>query len=186
MKPFPRHKTSDRTSTITNSYIAAIIPTIEASDEEKNEVLKILDMSISNVCCVYCGDDNPGWDHFRSLVKDKEPTGYITEIYNLVPACSTCNSSKGKKEWREWLYCKTNKSLKARGKSSEFIDSVKERLERFEEFTSKKVTVIPKEIFIANEWENYKKMLDEVNALLNNNTLASKILPKLEEYCKKK
>ena len=42
-------------------------------------------------------------DHLRPLVKDKEPTGYISEIHNLVPSCGKCNQSKGNKEWKAWM-----------------------------------------------------------------------------------
>jgi hypothetical protein len=47
------------------------------------------------------GDDN--WDHLRPLVKNKLPTGYISEIRNLVPSCGPCNQSKGASDWRAWM-----------------------------------------------------------------------------------
>ena len=37
------------------------------------------------------------------------PTGYITEIHNLVPCCSACNSLKGKKEFVDWYKSDNNK-----------------------------------------------------------------------------
>jgi hypothetical protein len=33
----------------------------------------------------------------------RRPTGFISEIANLVPACGKCNQSKGNKNWREWI-----------------------------------------------------------------------------------
>ena len=60
-------------------------------------------MDESNFRCSYCRDAASEWDHFRPLVKDKQPTGYITEIHNLVPACGKCNQSKGNKDWKTWM-----------------------------------------------------------------------------------
>jgi hypothetical protein len=36
-------------------------------------------------------------------VRDLRPTGYITEIANLVPACGKCNQSKSGSDWRGWI-----------------------------------------------------------------------------------
>jgi len=36
--------------------------------------------------CSYCGTPATEWDHLRPLVMNKKPTGYISEIHNLVPA----------------------------------------------------------------------------------------------------
>lgn len=53
--------------------------------------------------CAYCGDTPSEWDHFFSVVSGKQPTGFITEVYNLVPSCGKCNQSKGSKNWKEWI-----------------------------------------------------------------------------------
>jgi len=39
----------------------------------------------------------------RPIITHQQPTGYITEIANLVPSCGKCNQSKGKRHWREWM-----------------------------------------------------------------------------------
>ena len=78
------------------------------------EALAILGMDESSFCCSYCGDTASEWDHFRPLVKDRKPTGYISEIHNLVPACGKCNQSKGNKEWKTWMLSAAALSRKQR------------------------------------------------------------------------
>jgi 5-methylcytosine-specific restriction endonuclease McrA len=74
--------------------VNSIIPVIDPSDAEIEEALNILKMEANNVRCSYCGDKATEWDHLRPIVKNKRPTGYISEIANLVPACGKCNQSK--------------------------------------------------------------------------------------------
>ena len=68
-------------------------------------------------CCEYCGKDlgkknrnGKGGDHFYSVIKDCYPTEYCDDQWNNVPACSTCNSSKGGKQWKIWLLGKSSKN----------------------------------------------------------------------------
>src|ERR1700686_3805297 len=96
-------KITSRSSSITNSFVQAIVPTIDPSSEEIVEALRILGMSPESMACVYCGARTTDWDHLRPLVKNKRPTGYISEIRNLVPACGPCNQSKGASDWRTWI-----------------------------------------------------------------------------------
>lgn len=102
-----------RTSSITNSFVNGIIPVIWPTDAQIDEALRVLGMD--EVVCAYCGGEATEWDHFRPLVVNKEPTGYISEIHNLVPACGKCNQSKGNREWREWLYSSARLSPRTRG-----------------------------------------------------------------------
>ena len=99
-----------RSSSITNSFVNGIIPVIEPSDEEIKEALKILEQNEDDVRCVYCGDKKTEWDHLHPLIKNKEHTGYITEIANLVPACGKCNQSKGNSNWKKWMLSDAEKS----------------------------------------------------------------------------
>lgn len=103
-----------RTSSITNSFVNGIIPVIWPSDAEVDEALHILGM-VDGVWCAYCGDDATEWDHLRPLVVGKQPTGYISEIHNLVPACGKCNQSKGNKPWRAWMFGSARLSPATRG-----------------------------------------------------------------------
>jgi hypothetical protein len=99
-----------RKSTLTNAFVSALIPRIEPRIEEIDEALTILGLDPFDLRCAYCGNPYDTWDHLRPLVTDRRPTGYITEIANLVPACGKCNSSKGKSHWRDWLLGKAKGS----------------------------------------------------------------------------
>lgn len=117
-------KIMGRTSSITNSFINSIIPVVRPTVAEIHEALAILDM-VEGVTCSYCGDGWTEWDHLRPLVLDKQPTGYISEIHNLVPACGKCNQSKGNKDWRQWMFGPAARSPKTRG-----VDDLESRAER--------------------------------------------------------
>jgi len=92
-----------RSSSITNAFFNAIIPVHAPTDEEALEALAILGMDKGNIRCAYCGDKSTEWDHLRPLITNQKPTGFITEIANLVPACGKCNQSKGKQYWLTWI-----------------------------------------------------------------------------------
>ena len=66
-----------RISSITNAFVSGIIPVIEPTESEIKNVLDILNIDVKNVVCAYCGDKCTEWDHFRPLVVNKRPTGYI-------------------------------------------------------------------------------------------------------------
>jgi len=104
-----------RSSSITNAFFNSIIPINEPSEEEELEALRILEMDPEDIRCAYCGDKATEWDHLRPIITDQKPTGYITEIANLVPACGKCNQSKGKRNWREWMESTARLSPSTRG-----------------------------------------------------------------------
>ncbi|WP_374061759.1 HNH endonuclease [Salinibacterium sp. NK8237] len=83
------------------------------------------------VVCAYCGDPGTEWDHLRPLVVDKQPTGYISEIQNLVPACGKCNQSKGNKPWRIWMFSSARLSPATRG-----VSRLEERADRLAAYES--------------------------------------------------
>src|SRR5712691_11638586 len=99
-----------RKSSITNAFVNTLIPQITPTPEEIEEALTILGIDIADVRCAYCGDKMTEWDHLRPLVLKQRPTGYISEIANLVPACGKCNQSKGNKAWRVWMLSKAKLS----------------------------------------------------------------------------
>src|SRR6266404_16533 len=96
-------KITSRVSSITNSFVQAIVPTVDFSLEDQKKALAILGMTLNNLSCAYCGAATTDWDHLRPLVKKKRPTGYISETRNLVPSCGPCNQSKGASDWRAWM-----------------------------------------------------------------------------------
>lgn len=118
-----------RTSSITNSFINAIIPVVPPTPDEVVTALEILGMS-DRVRCAYCGDPHTEWDHLRPLVVGKQPTGYISEIHNLVPACGKCNQSKGNKSWEAWMFGPAALSPKTRGVPN--LSTMAERLAEYE------------------------------------------------------
>lgn len=103
-----------RSSSVTNSFVNSIIPVITPNPEEIRDALAILEMS-EEVACAYCGDSWTEWDHLRPIVIDRLPTGYVSEIHNLVPACGKCNQSKGNRHWRTWMLGNAAKSPSTRG-----------------------------------------------------------------------
>jgi hypothetical protein len=104
-----------RSSSITNAFFNAIVPVVPPSVDEELEALAILNMSPETIRCAYCGDRHTEWDHLRAIISKQEPTGYITEIANLVPSCGKCNQSKGKSHWKTWMLGDAQLSPKTRG-----------------------------------------------------------------------
>jgi len=90
-----------RSSTITKSFARSLTPRINASVAELEKLAVILKMD--EFVCAYCGEARNTWDHFRPLVSGSSPEGYIDEVDNLLPACSTCNSQKGNSEWQTFM-----------------------------------------------------------------------------------
>lgn len=152
MKFRPPLKITSRTSSITNSFVQAIIPTVAYTAEERSEALEILGLTHDSLSCVYCGSSTSDWDHLRPLVRGKEPTGYISEIKNLVPACGRCNQSKGASDWRVWMTGDAKGSPTTRG-----VPDVPARVARLEKFvTWGKVEPIPLEKFVPLDiWQDY-------------------------------
>ena len=126
-------KITGRSSSITNAFINSIIPVVPPSAEEVKHALDILEMTPETFQCAYCGSVASEWDHLRPLVKDKKPTGYISEIHNLVPSCGKCNQSKGNKEWKTWMLSNARLSPTARG-----IKDTPERVKRLEAYERSK------------------------------------------------
>jgi len=122
-------KITGRTSTITNSFVSSIIPFIPPSEVEIKESLDILGLSHEDLRCAYCGDKSTEWDHLRPLVENQKPTGYISEINNLVPACGKCNQSKGNKHWKVWISSPAKLSPKTKG-----VIDLNDRIKRLEDF----------------------------------------------------
>lgn len=108
-------KITGRTSSITNSFVNSIIPVTEPSEEQIERALQILEIRPDDMTCAYCGDRSTEWDHLNPLVSNKQPTGFISEIANLVPACGKCNQSKGNKPWRDWMVSTAMLSPKTKG-----------------------------------------------------------------------
>ena len=158
-------KITGRSSSITNAFINSIVPTIEPTEEQISESLSILGMDESTFCCSYCGEAASEWDHFRPLVKDQKPTGYISEIRNLVPACGKCNQSKGNKDWKTWML--SDAALSPKSKRVADIEQRIQRLDAYAEWGDA-AWIDFEEIVDSNDWqkhwENWHRILDEMKA----------------------
>src|SRR3954452_14793018 len=145
---------TSRTSSITNAFANSIIPSVAPTSEEMREALEILGMG-THVECAYCGDGSSEWDHLRPLVVNKRPTGYISEIHNMVPACGKCNQSKGNANWRMWMFGPARLSPATRK-----IPDIAARAERLEAYDAwKEPTKLDFEEFLqpdlwAAHWAN--------------------------------
>lgn len=152
-------KITGRSSSITNAFINSIIPVVQPTAEEVKQALEILGMTQGTFQCAYCGAVASEWDHLRPLVKDKKPTGYISEIHNLVPSCGKCNQSKGNKEWKTWMLSSAKLSPTTRG-----IRDVAERIRRLETYEKWDVpTKIDFEAVVGKEawsqhWQNWERV----------------------------
>lgn len=172
-------KLKGRKTTITNAFVLSILPVVEPTDDDIHETLEVLGQNPADVRCVYCGAPTHGWDHLRSVVRDTFPTGYITEIANLVPACGKCNSSKGGADWRTWML-----STSAKGSpTSRGIADVSNRvacLERFEQW--RKPTWIDfQQIVSKAEWDAYWQSRDAMIAeMMRCQSAADRILGVVE------
>jgi 5-methylcytosine-specific restriction endonuclease McrA len=148
-------KLTGRRSTLTGLFVTTLTPYLEPSDAEVDEALAVLGMSRGHCVCAYCGDRKTEWDHFRAVVEGRQPTGYITELHNLVPACGKCNQSRGNKPWREWMLSDAPHSPKSRGKPD--IAARQAKLEAFLDYVA---------IAGQEEWRRHRENLEAVLGML--------------------
>jgi hypothetical protein len=111
--------------------------------------------------CAYCGDTASEWDHLRPLVIDKKPTGYISEIQNLVPSCGKCNQSKGNKNWKLWITSEAKLSPASRG-----ISNIENRIAKLTDYEKWEIpTKIDFEAVVGQKkwqqhWDNWQLVID--------------------------
>jgi hypothetical protein len=155
--PFPQTMMS-RKSSLTNAFVNALIPVIEPTAAEIEEALEILGMDCDSIQCAYCGNTFTEWDHLRPLVKDRRPTGYISEIANLVPSCAKCNQSKGNKNWLTWMESEAQHSPARRG-----VPDIQRRIGRLKAYEAWRIVEpLPfKQMLGQQEYEAYWRMLDQ-------------------------
>lgn len=148
-----------RSSSVTNSFVNGVIPVVVPTEADVQNALEILGM-LEQVTCAYCGDTSTEWDHLRPLVEKQRPTGYISEIHNLVPACGKCNQSKGNKNWLVWMRSAARLSPTARG-----VADIEERILRLQEYERRGTpTRIDFEAAVGAElwerhWAHHKRLL---------------------------
>ena len=153
-----------RKSSITNAFVNAVIPVIVPATDEIEQALAILGIDPADVRCAFCGDKSSEWDHLRPLVLNRRPTGFVSEIANLVPACGKCNQSKGNKPWRNWIVSKAKHSPTTRS-----LNNIADRIARLEAYekwrTPMKVNF--EEILGREDWDKYWSLWAAINDSLH-------------------
>lgn len=171
-----------RTSSVTNAFVNGIIPCLQPTEDQIKDALKLLGMDENTICCAYCGDRYTEWDHFHPLIRDKQPTGYITEIDNLVPACGKCNQSKGNRHWRDWISGSAKLSPRTRG-----VEDIVERIKRLDIYEANtKPHIIDFAKCVENNlwkkhWQNYELM---IKLMADSQVLSNKIRAQLNDSAK--
>jgi len=165
-----------RKSSITNAFVNAIIPVVPPTAHEIEEALRILAMDPENLRCAYCGDRSTEWDHLRPLVKNRRPTGFISEIGNLVPSCGKCNQSKRNEDWETWMRSPTaTLSPFCRG-----VPDLEHRIQRLRAYQRWRPTepVNFEQIVGTAAWRAYWQRLQAVDEMLAQCQLAATDLAK--------
>lgn len=139
--------------TINKNFAHEILPAVKPTADELTEALRILGMAEA-IECAYCGDPATEWDHLRPLVVHQVPTGYISELHNLVPSCPKCNQSKTNKHWREWMFGPAKRSPLTRGVPDIHDRAV--RLERYEAWLPPTQVDFPR-IVGEDLWQTYQE-----------------------------
>lgn len=114
-----QYKVASRSSTVTNAFVAALLPHDTYEKEIVKEAMRFLKQDVDDLTCVYCGEAPTTWDHLTNLVQGGKANGkgYGHRIYNLVPCCEKCNSSKGKKTFEDWILGYTHNEKEMAGTS---------------------------------------------------------------------
>lgn len=148
-----------RKSSITNAFVNAIIPAVLPTVNEIDKALENSTLGPSRLACAYCGAGATEWDHLRPLVANRRPTGFISEISNLVPACAKCNQSKGGSDWRKWMLGRAKLSPTGRG-----VPGTAERVANLDCFVQwRPATRIDFELIVGrDQWERYWSLCEAV------------------------
>lgn len=98
-----QYKVSTRSSTVTNAFVAALLPHDDYDEKEVKDAMTELGQTSDKLVCVYCGEKATTWDHLTCLVKGQKANGPGHRIRNLVPCCGDCNSSKRGTPFGDWI-----------------------------------------------------------------------------------
>ena len=94
-----------RKTTITHAFAAAVASYDIYDDEKLRDAIRDLGQNPdSDLECVYCGNPAETWDHVTGIVRNRRFSGHGHTVGNLLPCCKPCNSKKGNKNWKDYLY----------------------------------------------------------------------------------
>ena len=179
-----RAKIAGRSSVITHAFASGVIPSITPTEEEVQEALEVLGMDEDRVVCAYCGDPATEWDHLNAIIKDKRPTGYFTEIHNLVPACGKCNQSKRNQPWRDWIVGPAKLSPKTRGVPE--LEKRIARLEAYERAFEPRIIDFEAAVGLAS-WKKHWANCEAIKSLMRDSqNLSDEIAAALQAYAEDK
>jgi len=158
-------KITGRSSSITNAFVNSIIPVVPPTEAQVEKALTVLRLSPDDLRCAYCGDPATEWDHLNPLVKNRKPTGYVSEIANLVPACGKCNQSKGNKDWKSWMLGTAPRSPASRSVAD--LDAKVRLLEEYERTFHPEVhdfEALAGSEYWKEHWQNLQRIMDEMKS----------------------
>ncbi len=142
-----------RSSTISNAFAISITPYITPNAIEIKASYEFL--KIGEGQCAYCLGEGNSKDHLKPLVRKGMPTGYITNIASLVPCCSSCNSSKGAKEFKKW-YKSSDNVLRLKNKGLD-DQTIEERYKIISDYEDKIEAPVDYEQIVGKKlWQEYK------------------------------
>lgn len=162
-----------RTSTINNAFAIGITPYLKPDADVLDSYYS--ELKIEPDQCGYCLRIGEGktMDHINPLVVAGMPSGYITDINNLIPCCKDCNSKKGGKFFSKWYKESDNVSrLLSMGMS---MDDIEERYNIIMKYIKDHCT---------NPYD-YKKIVgdDKWNEYISRKKQMIKLLEEDQKFC---
>ena len=153
-----------RKSTIAKAFSDGIAPRIQPTAEEYEQFLKFFPKLLGAHTCAYCGGRCDYYEHLRPLVIALTPTGYGSDIYNLVPSCALCNHNKGNNDWKHWMSDTRNRGVSNSVEHNQrFL-----HLQQFQDWGEGKVLRIDYERLVGSEkWQQYMKEYNRICAVLD-------------------
>ena len=151
-----------RSTTLRREYINLVLGGKYKLDSKTKEYYK--KYGIDPERCVYCGDKTTSLDHIYSTVKEKLFTGYTNELKNLLPACSSCNSSKGNDDWEEWIY--SDRPVAQYAREDEKFQQRKKLIENYIKENKSNIKGISEEVLLKLN-KNCEKFEEEMKKCFN-------------------
>ncbi|MDQ8191568.1 HNH endonuclease [Roseibacillus persicicus] len=162
-----------RASAMRSAFVRSLIPNVPPSERELADAFSLLKLDADDLRCVYCGDPSTEWDHFFPVMRKGRPTGYLTRIQNLVPACGKCNQSKGNRDWKDWMTSAAPLSPTTRGVSK--LSQRVRRLQAFEAWGAEAVVDF-ETVLGSDAMKQHNDYLKQILSLMNEAEAHSKAL----------